>query len=93
MISLGHDPLSFVEFDSGLARLATAGLIVFEGNRVTPMDEALMLAEEVMCQNGSAQRFHAQLLDVLTTISIEDRGVDGYTTEVLLPTEYDQAFI
>jgi len=90
-LSLGHELPTFLQFDGGLARLVAAGLISYETQRVRPTNEAIQIAEEIMCQQGSPELFLERLLEILLSRSL-DREAGFYTLGELTPAEFDNAF-
>lgn len=90
-ISLGHELPTFIQFDGGLARLVAAGLISYDSQHVTPTNEAIEIAEEIMCEHGSPALFHERLLELLLSWSLDQEST-VYTLGALTPAEFDNAF-
>lgn len=90
--SLDHQPLTFDEFDGGIARLMVAGLVDFDGHLVTPTTEAVEMGEQAMRAPSTGDHFHERLVELLDFHYEGQSSLVNATTGWLSPSEFDQAF-
>ncbi|MEM9586720.1 MAG: hypothetical protein AAGA03_05530 [Planctomycetota bacterium] len=93
---LPHAPMTYSEFDGGIARLAQGGYVAFNGKHVNPTASALVIAETSATQGESMDqlqdRLEKQLASDSPTGALFNDIDEGWTTEMIQIDEFDSGF-